>query len=169
MTIRCAAASDAHDIARVHVSSWQEAYKGIVPSTYLDSLSVAERVTRWAEIFERGGSDTFVADESGAIIGFSTYGATRDDDARAGVGEVYAIYVAPSRWSTGVGYALWEQSRQGLADLGYSRATLWVLTANARAIRFYERAGFTLDANSETIIDIGGQSFPEVRYEVAAA
>ena len=88
MTIRCAAASDAHDIARVHVSSWQEAYKGIVPSTYLDSLSVAERVTRWAEIFERGGSDTFVADESGAIIGFSTYGATRDDDTRAGVGEV---------------------------------------------------------------------------------
>ena len=58
---------------------------------------------------------------------------------------------------------------QGLADLGYSRATLWVLAANARAIRFYERAGFTLDANSETIIDIGGQSFPEVRYEVAAA
>ena len=169
MTIRCAAASNAHDIARVHVSSWQEAYRGIVPSTYLDSLSVAERETRWIEIFERGGSETFVAEESGVIIGFTAYGATRDDNARVGIGEVYAIYVAPSRWSTGIGYALWKQSRQGLADLGYSRATLWVLAANERAIRFYERVGFTLDANSESIIDIGGQSLPEVRYEVAVA
>lgn len=165
MIIRRATIHDSHNIAHVHVSAWQEAYRGIVPSTYLDGLSVSDREARWNEFFDCGASEILVADEASDIVGFSAYGATRDDDAADGTGEIYAIYVAPSRWSTGVGHALWAQSRQGLMDLGYSRVTLWVLTANERAIRFYERAGFQLCADSETIIDIGVDSFPEVRYE----
>jgi ribosomal protein S18 acetylase RimI-like enzyme len=42
-------------------------------------------------------------------------------------------------YGTGFGYALCS------AAIGDSPAYLWVLDQNARAIRFYERQGFTFD------------------------
>jgi RimJ/RimL family protein N-acetyltransferase len=49
------------------------------------------------------------------------------------------------------------------------RAVVWVLAANERAIRFYERAGFTLSSTPETVVEIGGEKLPAVRYEIAIA
>ena len=46
-------------------------------------------------------------------------------------------------WGTGVGYALFE------AAVGDRAAYLWVLAANERAIRFYERQGFRLDGTED--------------------
>jgi L-amino acid N-acyltransferase YncA len=43
MNIRSAVQSDALGVARVHVYTWQVAYRGIVADTYLESLSVARR------------------------------------------------------------------------------------------------------------------------------
>jgi RimJ/RimL family protein N-acetyltransferase len=40
---------------------------------------------------------------------------------------------------------------------------LWVLPANARARRFYERAGWTCDGTERTV-DALGLTVPEVRY-----
>jgi ribosomal protein S18 acetylase RimI-like enzyme len=45
---------------------------------------------------------------------------------------------------------------------GYQRAVLWVLAANNRARRFYERAGFTTDGESNILAGLGGVL--EVRY-----
>ena len=62
---------------------------------------------------------------------------------RAGeVGELYAIYVTPAWWSAGVGRALMGSVLPALEAEGYRRVVLWVLADNARARRFYERAGF---------------------------
>lgn len=35
---------------------------------------------------------------------------------------------------------------------GYRRIMLWVLRGNERAIRFYERAGFTLDGEEKQVL-----------------
>jgi hypothetical protein len=43
LDIRRASQSDARAIAEVHVASWRETYRGIVPDAFLDALSVAER------------------------------------------------------------------------------------------------------------------------------
>ena len=56
MIIRPALVEDSRGIALVHVSSWQHAYRGIVPRSYLDQLSVANREKQWVEVFERGSS-----------------------------------------------------------------------------------------------------------------
>ena len=37
--IRVAQAGDEPAIAKVHIQSWQEAYKGLIPQDYLDQLS----------------------------------------------------------------------------------------------------------------------------------
>jgi RimJ/RimL family protein N-acetyltransferase len=45
---------------------------------------------------------------------------------------------------------------------GYTSITLWVLEANARARRFYQRAGFAPDGARHVLDDLGGVT--EIRY-----
>ena len=167
--IRRACTEDSHGIALVHVSSWQHAYRGMVPQTHLDQLSVADREKRWVEIFDRGGSETLVADAKGDVVGFISYGKSRQERAEPEEGEIYAIYVSSSHWSTGVGRALWAAALARLRELGFVRAIVWVLAANEKAIQFYERVGFTLCKGSETTVEIGGKELAEVRYDIAIA
>ncbi len=166
MIIRRALAEDAHGIAAVHVSAWQDAYRGIVPQSYLDELAVADRERRWVDILERNSSETLVAAED-HIIGFVSHGKSRHESAAEDVGEIYALYVASSHWSMGVGQLLCEAALARLRALSFIEATVCVLAANERAIRFYERIGFARSRHAETIIEIGGKRLPEVRYDLA--
>ncbi|MEJ6553652.1 hypothetical protein PQI51_01275 [Microbacterium esteraromaticum] len=50
MLIRPASVDDAHDLAVVHVRSWQQAYRGLMPQAVLDGLSIAEREAGWARL-----------------------------------------------------------------------------------------------------------------------
>jgi RimJ/RimL family protein N-acetyltransferase len=50
-----------------------------------------------------------------------------------------------------------------LARLGFLNAVLWVLPGNARARRFYEAAGWTLDGFERTA-EVMGIVVPELRY-----
>jgi ribosomal protein S18 acetylase RimI-like enzyme len=166
MLIRPATAADARSIARIHVLAWQAAYRGVVPDAHLNGLSVVDYEVRWTNILASDGTNVFVAEDPTEVIGWITYGVTRDDDASPGTGELYALNVLPARWSTGVGRALWRRARQELVELGFGRVTLWVLAANERAIRFYVRLGFQLTVAPEGVVNIGGKSLPKSRYEI---
>ena len=78
------------------------------------------------------------------------------------VGEVYALYVTPDWWSSGTGRTLMSCAVAALTDACYERAVLWVLEANARARRFYERAGWVPDGASNVLGVLGG--VVEIRY-----
>src|SRR5215471_2754755 len=78
------------------------------------------------------------------------------------VGELYALYLLPAWWSAGVGRALMTSVLDSLRGDRYRRVILWVLADNARARRFYERAGFTLDGGTNVLTGLGGVL--EVRY-----
>jgi len=77
-------------------------------------------------------------------------------------GEVYAIYLAPAAWSTGTGRALMAEALAALRAGGYQHVVLWVLTGNARARRFYAKAGFAPDGATNTLTSLGGVE--ELRY-----
>jgi ribosomal protein S18 acetylase RimI-like enzyme len=164
MGIRIAELRDAHEIATVHVRSWQVAYRGIVPDEFLRILSIETREARWRELLSLTSPETWVAEVEARVVGWISFGASRDDDALSNVGEVHAIYVLADHWSTGVGWQLWLKARQRLRELNFERATLWVLAENARAIGFYRAAGFI--PSSTRVVDIGGKSLSEIRYEV---
>ena len=71
--------------------------------------------------------------------------SSREDDVRARSGEIYAIYVHPDHWSSGVGQALLDSALADLIGAGFDNVMLWVLDSNARACRFYELAGWARD------------------------
>ncbi len=164
VTIRPATPDDAPAIADVHVRSWQEAYAGIVPDEYLSSLDAAARSRRWRELLAAGPEDrvcTFVAEAGDRLLGFASYGPSRDEDARRGEREIYSIYLDPGTWGRGVAR---ELIRTVVAEAGeQTPLTLWVLAANERARHFYRRHGFQPDG-VERLDDVGGAELLEIRY-----
>ena len=58
--IREAQREDACDIARIHVSTWRDAYDGIVPASYLNGLSVKKRQERWESMLSESTDGTLV-------------------------------------------------------------------------------------------------------------
>lgn len=145
MVLRSATPEDALPVARVHVRSWQAAYRNLLPTDYLDRLRPEDRAKR----YDFGSTDpskpaTIVAVEGDAIVGFATVAPARDADAR-GSGELCALYVDPEWWGRHVGRALVEQARWHLRELGFNDAILWVLVGNTRAERFYGLDGWNHD------------------------
>jgi len=164
MQITRAVVEDAGAVARVHVDSWRVAYKNIVPDAYLDALSVEARELSWRGTVLAGKPELLLAREDAATVGFIAFGACRDEDAPPGRGEVWAIYVAPSHWSQGIGRELWARANDVLKARSFTSVSLWVLADNARAIRFYRIAGLLPEPSSAKVRVIGGRSLQEIRY-----
>ena len=161
--IEPATLQDARSVAQVHVSAWQAAYPGILADDFLASLSVDKRETMWREAIEKSVPEVRVARIDGEVVGWVSFDASRDKDA-AGTVEIWALYVDPAHWSSGIGRELWRRARERLLERGFMSISLWVLAANARAIRFYEAAGFALEPGSAKLFELGGRQVQELRY-----
>lgn len=144
--IRKVAPEDAQQLGHAHVEIWKATYPGLVNQERLDALQTTERVARWAKIIagideqEALGTLTRCAVDPvrGRIVGFSTGGTPRDDNAPATT-ELWSLNVVPQHHGRGVSADLMA------AVIGQRGAYLWVATGNARAIAFYRRHSFELD------------------------
>jgi ribosomal protein S18 acetylase RimI-like enzyme len=164
--VRRATSADARAIAEIRVASWRATYPGMVPAPILERMDVDRDETRIGGKLADPRQRAFVVeDAAGRVAGFVMAGAARDEDA-AGLGEVQAIYLDPAARGRGLGRALMDAALAELAGAGLTTVVLWVLTANAAARRFYERAGFRLDGTAQ-MIDFDGTPVEEIRYRRA--
>jgi GNAT superfamily N-acetyltransferase len=161
--VRAAVRGDTYEVARLHVRSWQSAYRGLIAQDYLDSLTPEARARRYT--FGQVGlrvPATLLAVDGATIRGLATTGLSRDEDL-LNFGELMAIYVDPDYLGTGIGRLLIAAARERLRGLGVEDAALWVLQGNARARRFYEQDGWQPDGSQRTE-SYGDQPADEVRY-----
>lgn len=150
-------------VARLHVRSWQVAYRTLLPDDYLDQLRPEDRAQRYD--FANTDSHkphTIVAAEGGLIHGFATTAPARDPSL-ADHGELYALYVDPEQWGRGIGATLISAARGRLFALGFQDALLWVLAGNVRAERFYQTDGLVPDGERRTDT-VWGVTVDEIRY-----
>lgn len=151
-------------VAQAHVRSWQVGYEGLVAQSYLDALRPEDRACRYGfDEMNPAGPFTQVAVDGDTICGHVTTGVCRDPD-REGAGEIWAIYVDPSKWRNGIGRLLMQAGCEQLRSQGHDTACLWVLSGNDRARRFYEASGWQWDG-AERTDTIGDGVVHEVRYE----
>ena len=186
VVIRSASAADAAQIAAVMRDSWLAAYDGIIASALLDQATAPDggarirqsfRLRPWQRMIAAVARGPAPADDTAGIVGYASYGPERDvldtpwpypltpGGSDGQVAELYALYVHPAWWSTGTGRALMDRVLARVKIAGYTCITLWVLEANARARRFYQRAGFAPDGARHVLDDLGGVT--EIRYRRA--
>ncbi|MFE2881503.1 GNAT family N-acetyltransferase [Streptomyces sp. NPDC059272] len=163
--IRPMTLADCDRVSEIRVLGWQFAYRGLMPQSFLDALSAkADAERRRARLLEGDGSVlNLVATVADEIVGWAALGPYRDDELRTKDAELYAIYLDPEHVGTGAGRALMREGLRRCAALGHERIYLWVVRGNARARRFYERAGFWADGAEEPY-EVAGVLVPELRY-----
>jgi RimJ/RimL family protein N-acetyltransferase len=142
--VRRAEPADAEAMARVHWLSSNTAYGRNDP--------FERRLAASHALFGEEGVRPFVAEHEGEVVGVLTVGDT----------ELYAIYVHPDHWGTGVGQALLDAAHDELAQT-CEVAELTCLVDNARARRFYERNGWE-PGEQVTEVHFGGELTDVVRY-----
>jgi GNAT superfamily N-acetyltransferase len=144
VNVRVATPADAEAMARVHWLSSNAAYGRNDP--------FERRLRSSQRLFEEPGVRPFLAEEDGEVLGVLTVGAS----------ELYAIYVDPARWGSGVGQALLDVAHAELAETCEVAHLTW-LVGNARARRFYERNGWE-PGEQLTEVHFGGEPTEVVRY-----
>jgi GNAT superfamily N-acetyltransferase len=164
MLLRPAEPEDAIAVARVHVRSWQAAYRTLLPDDYLDQLRPEDR----AQTYDFANADplkphTVVAVEEGLIRGFASTSPSRDPDL-PDHGELCALYVDPEHWRQGIGVALVVAARRRLFGIGFRDALLWVLAGNIRAENFYRNDGWASDGQRRRD-SVWGVAVDEIRYQ----
>ena len=175
--IRSASTADAAQISAVMRDSWFAAYDGIIVPALIDQATAPDGGARIRQSFRLRPWQRMIAAVEDGIVGYASFGPERDvldtpwpypltpAGSDGQVAELYALYVHPVWWSTGTGRALMDHVLAKARAAGYARITLWVLEANARARRFYARAGFAADGARHVLDDLGGVT--EIRYRRA--
>ena len=164
--IRRAIPDDATGIARVHIDSWHDTYRGIVPDEFLDSMDYAQRAERWRQRLDiEAGTlsstlNLVAVDTTGSVVGFISGGRERERAVRT-EGEIYAIYLLPDVKGIGLGRELIRDLVRALEVEGFTSLLVWVLSDNPSR-HFYERLGGIEERRK--VIDIGNQKFEEIAY-----
>lgn len=167
--VRPASVSDAEGIAVTHVAAWRTGYAGQLPEGFLAGLSVEEHAGFWTRALARrtdASTGTLVAASGDFIAGFASFGPSRNVGCDVTVGELFVLNTHPGFWGDGIGTALHNGAISQLAAAGFTRATLWVLSSNVRARRFYEHRDWSLDGRQKTEWR-GDVRLDETQYERA--
>jgi GNAT superfamily N-acetyltransferase len=136
-TIRTPTVTDAPEVARIYVESWNEGFGDLLGRRGLTNMEV----TRWSTDLVDGRARWWVAEADGAVLGFAGVCPSRDP-IDPELGELDTIAVDPDQWRSGVGSALMKVALEALAEDGYRKAVLWTPAAHEAGHAFYERMGW---------------------------
>ncbi len=106
---------------------------------------------RWREVVAGLDHEALVAETDGEAVGV----AAIEGDWLNG------FYVLPERWGSDVAPALYDAAVELIRGSGAAVAHLWVLEANTRARRFYERRGWRVNGTTRVVdysphpVDVG--------------
>jgi GNAT superfamily N-acetyltransferase len=130
--------SDAAVFAALHRATIVVAYRGYYPDR--PPPTIAELQATWTGWLADPAAVALLATRDGQPAGSIVARA----DPAFGEGKIAGLHVLPSVWGQGIGSALHDAALAVLRDAGYRTAGLWVIAANQRARRMYERRGWVL-------------------------
>ena len=163
--VRPARPEDVDDVVDIGLTSWREGFRGVVPGDLMpDAEGLRARIRE--RIAERG-PPIAVGELDGRVRGWITFGASRDADSGAAVGEIWALNVHPDAWRHGIGRELVGYALEQLARTPCSEVTLWTFRDTPRSRSFYEALGFKHDGATQRRHASGGTI--EVRYRLRLA
>jgi GNAT superfamily N-acetyltransferase len=163
--IRMARRTDAAGIARVHATTWKEAYRGLLDGAYLENLSEKRLTARWRTHLDRREEDRdeeiLVAMNGRELVGFANASASREAFAPWDA-EIPMIYVLKEHRGSGIGRGLMKASADHCIRRGMFSGGLWVLRDNGAARDFYEALGG--ESQGRKSDSVGGQIVQLVGY-----
>ena len=161
ITIKKAQIDDVFYISKLHAICWKDAYKNIIPESYLKNIYLDD----WCEEFENGIKNktreahlAYIDNNPIAVISHGKNRCGMND-----YGEIISLYVHPVYQNSGIGSLLLKHGIEYMTDIGYKNICLCVFEKNEEAKKFYKKNGFE-DSNKKNILKIGGEEIEENIY-----
>lgn len=138
--------------------SWQEGYRGLLPDSYLDSLSEEQHVEYWSAYLEDmpEADRLWVEEEDSRLVGYVRTGPDAED------GRDGQIFGAGAE---GEPRALLEHAIEELRGREFRDATVAVLAGDDARAALYEGLGFAPDG-SESELELDGSTALERRFRL---
>jgi ribosomal protein S18 acetylase RimI-like enzyme len=153
--VRLADRNSAPQLTAIHRAAAHTGFAHIFPPD-AEPPAYEEDLARWrywlGPDWEQGRR-AHVAVAGGRVVGVVLAGPDPDEPE---LGHLARLYVEPARWGHGVGTQLHHAAVRDLAGRPFAEATLWVLEANSRARRWYERLGWRPTGRRKTTYEPAG-------------
>jgi GNAT superfamily N-acetyltransferase len=140
--VRAAIPGDAEAMARTFETTWDAAYRDILPAPAFEELPQECSPEYWQLVIgARGPDQSFIVavDEDDDPIGLACAGPERFGS--LGWAEIYELYVMPGYQRLGLGRRLLCASFQAMRKRGCRSGIVWVLAAQHESRTFYARLG----------------------------
>ena len=134
------------DISAIWEAGWHQAHAEIVPAELLRRRTTQSFLDRTKDCL----ANTRIVHADGAILGFCM---VKED-------ELYQLYVAPAGRGTGAAQTLIMDAENRIRAAGYNTPWLGCAVGNARAMRFYEKSGWTNQGREVIELDTSEGTFP---------
>ena len=164
LIIRDATLNDIREVAKLHVDSWNNTYKGIIAQDYLDNMknNLEKRIERMNNEFNL--RKMIVATLNDEIVAFSEFVLSNEFSKDLDIDcELCGLYVKNEYLKSGIGTKVFNYVRNLFIENNKKKMGLWCVKENENAINFYKRKGGVVV--SEKKFTLANKEYSEVAFE----
>ena len=140
--IRFATKDDIKDLALIHSTSWENAFKEIVYKEDLKMHTNVENVQGLYEaVLDNPKINVRIEHVDGKPHCIAAWSGRRDIESSEAA-EIICIHSLPANWGKGYGTFMMNYLLQEIKQQGFKNIVIWVFEKNTRARKLYEKLGF---------------------------
>ncbi|EEL50058.1 GNAT family N-acetyltransferase [Bacillus cereus] len=128
-------------ISKVCANGWRDTYMDLREKEYIDAVIEefyqCERICKEVTVPMKGWDGWYVALENGEVVGAGGGGMISEE-----TGELFVLYLNPSRRGEGIGTMLLHTITERQIEQGAKEQWVSVMKGNQKGIPFYEARGF---------------------------
>lgn len=130
IVIRKKKIEDVEKCIDINIKEWWSTYKRLIPDDVISKLQVKDqnRIDNAIKTVKEK-NNTFVAEVNGEVVGFSSYGKSRDEN-YSNSGEIYSCYVLDEYHGMKIGRMLADKAMGELIKGGYKTMITKCLVGN---------------------------------------
>ncbi len=135
--------ADAEAAASLHIETWLDTYRGLVPDSRLDALNLKDSLDLWNRILTQSDPRHQRLDvgafQNGELVGIAGCGKPRENWGYDS--ELWAINVPKRCQRLGAGKAMMRACVQHALNIGARNLYLYCVIGNDNAMQFYHHLG----------------------------
>ena len=164
LIIRNAILEDLPEVAKLHVDSWNNTYKGIIAQNHLENMknNLDKRIERMKNEFSL--RNMIVATINDKIVAFSEFALSNEFSKDLDIDcELCGLYVKNEYLKSGIGTQVFNYVRNLFISNNKKKMGLWCVKENENAINFYKRKGGVIVAEKK--FTLSEKEYSEVAFE----
>jgi len=152
--VRKSTENDNYNIAKLLISGWQTAYKGLIDDEFLNNMDINIMSENWKRniLSQNEDNNIYVYEEKNKILGVIRFGKP-DDKTTNYNSEIHVLYVEPTLKRNGIGSKLFDFAKNYFINQHTTNMIIWCLKKNAPSIKFYEKMGGKIVATRKAVVN----------------